>query len=411
MQVTIKKYTPVLLYLLFVGIVFLTHTQIVHADCTTDVTTPCTIQNLFSLAPVILGAFIAISIVVFFFMIIVSGFIFITAGGDAKRIESGRKSLLYSIIGFALVFFPFIAFQLIGQFTQINTGFSVGPNGTISIKVNSTYTATPLPSNEVNTLTPTPVLNTYQPSNKIYNIELNDNDCYVAYADNGTVIIDQYGLIPINQTGNKNTPYCQAFGQYSNVNDAINYGWEACSAGSVASVTSTWINRAGLSPIISMEDSVTAEIAVGGLAAVGTGGYGAGYLFSGNGPPTYIFQHMLDAANLIMQKRYKDAFTFHGYGMVGSNSAANFKRVATAVDAGYPVIVGMPDHWLTILDVDYASNTITNADTGGLTAWGEYGKGVSNGDGTQSTSPIASFISQWTGYAFILEPTDQNEQL
>ena len=52
-------------------------------------------------------------------LIIYSGIMFIASGGDAKRIDTARKTFIYAILGLLLVFFAFMIVNEIAYFTGL----------------------------------------------------------------------------------------------------------------------------------------------------------------------------------------------------------------------------------------------------------------------------------------------------
>ncbi len=128
--------------------------HIIQADCN-SLTAP-TLDCSFGLVGDVITKFLGISAIVFFFMILIAGFRFITAGGNPENLNGARKSLLFTVVGFALVFLPFIVFQIIGKTSGVSSGLVVDNNGNISFNPLSTYTQTPVPSYLINSTTATP---------------------------------------------------------------------------------------------------------------------------------------------------------------------------------------------------------------------------------------------------------------
>ena len=52
----------------------------------------------------IVSALNILAIPVLTLMLLVGGFLFMFAGGDPKRVELGKKTLLYAVIGYAIIF-------------------------------------------------------------------------------------------------------------------------------------------------------------------------------------------------------------------------------------------------------------------------------------------------------------------
>jgi hypothetical protein len=53
-------------------------------------------------------------------IIILAGIRFILSGGEAKTVETAKKSMTYAILGLLLVFFSFFILNLIGTITGVN---------------------------------------------------------------------------------------------------------------------------------------------------------------------------------------------------------------------------------------------------------------------------------------------------
>lgn len=65
--------------------------------------------------------------------IILGGFKFMTAGGDPKQIDEGKKTLIYAIVGLLIIMFSFLIINIVGWFTGLNCisafGFGNCPSG------------------------------------------------------------------------------------------------------------------------------------------------------------------------------------------------------------------------------------------------------------------------------------------
>lgn len=58
--------------------------------------------------------------IVFFIMLVVGGFKYITAGGEPKQVESARKTLTYAVLGIIGIAAAFLILRLIHSFTGAN---------------------------------------------------------------------------------------------------------------------------------------------------------------------------------------------------------------------------------------------------------------------------------------------------
>jgi len=64
--------------------------------------------------------------IVLFVMIIIGGFLYLTAGGNPQQAESARKTITSAIIGIVILAMAYLIIQLIGNFTGTNlTNFSI----------------------------------------------------------------------------------------------------------------------------------------------------------------------------------------------------------------------------------------------------------------------------------------------
>ncbi len=393
------------------------HPTFAAVDCSGTIAP--TIDCGFSIIGAVIYAFIGISAVVFFFMLLISGYSFITAGGDSKKVESARKSLFYSVIGFGLIFMPFIIFQIIGRVTSVSTGLLVSNNGNLTFNPESTFTETPLPSYYINKTTSTPTSTSGGST-------LLGPGCNVGLAlDETPIFYQQWGPTNPPDYANPfwyNTP-CEHYGEYQtngqlDYNKYNNDGYSACNPSSLITVVDTYLNRLDGGGNLIISDGIDALNKFGGFDS------SSGYQWSPDVAPYYRFGHDLQAANYLMQTKAGNQIHFKAYAIQGSGSApygtsADFDRVAKAANAGYPVIVGMTNHYMTILNVDYSSPniTVTAADTGHITA---YGWGTRcfksrcyfrfNPDGTQSVSKQV-FMNNWTGAALLLVPDNINVSL
>lgn len=131
--------------------------SLVLADCGDNVSTysyqdktgtacPPTFDQFGGIITAILEAIISIAGVIFFFMIVVNGFNFITAMGDTEKLNNARKGLVFTIIGFGLLFGSFVILSIIANVAGIKSGFSISPNGQVQFNILSTFTPTPLPT-------------------------------------------------------------------------------------------------------------------------------------------------------------------------------------------------------------------------------------------------------------------------
>jgi hypothetical protein len=72
---------------------------------------------------------VSLAVLALFVMLVVGGFRFLTAGGDAKAATAAKQTLTYAVIGIVLMALAFLIFRLIEFFTGVNvTIFKIVPN-------------------------------------------------------------------------------------------------------------------------------------------------------------------------------------------------------------------------------------------------------------------------------------------
>lgn len=74
---------------------------------------PVVIQNLLNFLVVFAG-------IVLVFIIIFTGYKFVTSEGDPEKLGSARKTLLYAILGFLIVVGAFFILNVISNFTGVS---------------------------------------------------------------------------------------------------------------------------------------------------------------------------------------------------------------------------------------------------------------------------------------------------
>ena len=78
-----------------------------------------TIQCVIPLLKNIILAIVQISAVALFVMFLVGGFTLLISGGDPKKLEQGKKTLTYAVMGIIIMIAAYLVIQLIGTFTGI----------------------------------------------------------------------------------------------------------------------------------------------------------------------------------------------------------------------------------------------------------------------------------------------------
>jgi hypothetical protein len=69
----------------------------------------------------IFGNIISIAIGIFFIMLIIGGFKYITAGGEPPQLESAKKTLTYAIAGLFLIALAYLILRFIAAFTGVES--------------------------------------------------------------------------------------------------------------------------------------------------------------------------------------------------------------------------------------------------------------------------------------------------
>jgi hypothetical protein len=85
-----------------------------------DIANPATLADLPSLLGNLIFWLLIFSGSVAVLIIIISGIRFILSGGEAKTVETAKKSMTYAILGLLLVFFSFMIVSVIGYVTHVD---------------------------------------------------------------------------------------------------------------------------------------------------------------------------------------------------------------------------------------------------------------------------------------------------
>ena len=101
-----KIFPKALLVLVLVG-VLLSPLNLIHAagncDSTKEICNPLKAKNIYCFVKDLMDIVTKIGFVVVVFFIIYSGFLFVTARGNEKKLEDAKNAFMYTIIGAALV--------------------------------------------------------------------------------------------------------------------------------------------------------------------------------------------------------------------------------------------------------------------------------------------------------------------
>lgn len=81
---------------------------------------PATLDDLEVLFSSVVGLLISLGAVIFFIMLVIGGFSYMSAGGDPKALEGAKKTLTYAIGGMILLALSLLVFRVIETFTGVN---------------------------------------------------------------------------------------------------------------------------------------------------------------------------------------------------------------------------------------------------------------------------------------------------
>jgi hypothetical protein len=82
--------------------------------------TPPQLSDLEVIFKNVVGALLGFAGIVFFVLLVVSGFKFITSGGDPKALEGARKTMTYAIAGLVVILLSYLILVLIKTITGID---------------------------------------------------------------------------------------------------------------------------------------------------------------------------------------------------------------------------------------------------------------------------------------------------
>mgnify|MGYP001597792198 CR=1 FL=1 len=88
--------------------------------CDIDASGIATLQNLECLFSNVIGIVLGIAGIVFFILLLSSGFKFITSGGDPKALEGAKKTLTHAIGGLILIIASYLILLLIKEITGVD---------------------------------------------------------------------------------------------------------------------------------------------------------------------------------------------------------------------------------------------------------------------------------------------------
>ena len=79
-----------------------------------------TIQSLECIFANVLAVVVPLLGLLAFIMLLMSGFKYLTSGGDPKAIQSAKLGITFSILGLALIIGSWLILKLVGEFTGVS---------------------------------------------------------------------------------------------------------------------------------------------------------------------------------------------------------------------------------------------------------------------------------------------------
>lgn len=92
-----------------------------------DATGVATISCIWIVLQNVINAALVLSGVVAVFLIIYSGYQYVTSSGDKEKVDNARKRLTYAIIGLVIVMMSFVMVNLLSQFTGVDLSQLTSP--------------------------------------------------------------------------------------------------------------------------------------------------------------------------------------------------------------------------------------------------------------------------------------------
>jgi len=78
------------------------------------------IKDIISIVKDIFGLIIRLTGIIAFIMLIVSGFKYLTSGGDAEKAQSARNTITHAILGLVLIIAAWFILKFLSEFTGVN---------------------------------------------------------------------------------------------------------------------------------------------------------------------------------------------------------------------------------------------------------------------------------------------------
>lgn len=90
---------------IFLTAVFLSFSAFTNQVTAVEITNPLKYDTFTQLINAIIDFLFVVSLALSSLMIVLAGYYFVTASGDPKKIEAGKKIILYTLIGLGIIMF------------------------------------------------------------------------------------------------------------------------------------------------------------------------------------------------------------------------------------------------------------------------------------------------------------------
>ena len=95
----------------------------IDEDKLADIFTPAKIVNIANLYNILIPLFLIVSGLVLLGMLFLGAFKVLTAGGNPENLESGKRTMTYSVVGFFIIIFSFVIVKVIAYVFNIELFF------------------------------------------------------------------------------------------------------------------------------------------------------------------------------------------------------------------------------------------------------------------------------------------------
>ncbi len=315
---------------------------------------PAVLSDMFSKIPTVILLLEYFSVIAVFIMLIKGGIQFMVSGGDKKSIEAGKNSLIFSVIGFVIIFLSFLVINLVHNYTA-ESAFQITSSGAIEANTVSSFTATPLPFYLISTITPPPLPYSVNISGAFQKPSAQPSTADVPHSCGGNVsycINGNYTSYPTNPS--YTTTDCILYGEYNcSESDYTSYTSNCIGCysfeSSLASVLNGYFTYKGLNTKITIEKILKLDTADSNTS------------FTGD------YQTML---NDIMENSSYDTQYIKNF----KSYVYNINNISDATDIGGIISEDLPAHgmpvilelnngeYITVTNYDYSTNQFTITD-------------------------------------------------